>query len=56
MGVDTGLEHEGRAGAEEGRARAHLGLEHPEADGLLGIHAQQQVGHPSDGHTALLVG
>lgn len=37
-------------------AHTHLGLEHPEAHRLLGIHTQQKVGHPGDGDTALLVG
>lgn len=40
----------------EGWAHTHLGLEHSEANSLLGIHTQQKVGHSGDGYAALLVG
>jgi hypothetical protein len=39
----------------EAWTHTHLGFEHSKAHSLLGIHAQQKVGHSGDGYTAFLV-
>lgn len=53
--MGTVMEHKTRPRVE-GRAHTHLGLEHSEAHGLLGVHTQQKVGHTGDGYTTLLGG